>query len=204
MNVLFLLTLLTLFIFFVIVNQQLQYSNDAVEKYSFAFLSFVFLLTFAYYGFKNGTKNGIYISLFLWAFFVCSVPIPQVSLLLSFPLKQFLDVTIHMSQAIISLFAIFVLVFFNYSKLKILEKNIAWKVFQKILKNKVYSIFIISIIASIIGSYVIDTFVDLFVLKKREVLYNDDTLIYMLTAFMVFILLNVWYIHICKETKIKI
>ena len=204
MNVLFLLTLLTLFIFFVIVNQQLQYSNDVVEKYSFSFLSFVFLLTFAYYGFKNGTQNGLYISLFLWAFFVCSVPIPQVALLLSFPLKHFLDITIHMSQAIISLFAICVLVFFNYSRVKILEKNTIWKIFQKIINNKIYSIFIISITASIIGSYVIDTFVDLFVLKKREVVYNDNILFHMLTAFMMFILLNVWYILVCKKNNIKI
>ena len=68
MNVLFLLTLLTLFIFFVIVNQQLQYSNDVVEKYSFLFYPLYFYLHFAYYGFKNGTQNGLYISLFLWAF----------------------------------------------------------------------------------------------------------------------------------------
>ena len=86
----------------------------------------------------------------------------------------------------------------------ILEKNTIWKIFQKIINNKIYSIFIISITASIIGSYVIDTFVDLFVLKKREVVYNDNILFHMLTAFMVFILLNVWYILVCKEKNIKI
>ena len=50
-----------------------------IDESIFTVLSFVFLFIFAIYSYRRGVQFGFLISIFLWAFFVTSVPIPQVA-----------------------------------------------------------------------------------------------------------------------------
>ena len=199
MKTLYLITIISIITGIIVLNHEMKYSNEIVDKVIFNALSFLFLGIFSYYGYYNGTTYGLRLSLFLWAFFVCTVPIPQVALLLSLPLKQFFGITVFMSQAIISLFALGVLVFFYCCNTEILQKHPIGKVLDRILKQHLYLIFFISITASIVGSYLIDVFIDIYMYKQET---NDNQ--YILLSSMLFLLLNTWYLNYSIEHNLKI
>ena len=62
-------------------------------------------------------------------------------------------------------------------------------------------IFIISIIASILGSYLIDGFVEKYIYKETMQTTREK---HILLAVMLFLLLNVWYLNYTAEHKIYI
>ena len=199
MKTLYLITIISIITGIIVLNHEMKYSSETLDKVIFNALSFLFLGIFAYYGYNNGTIYGLRLSLFLWAFFVCTVPIPQVALLLSLPLKQFFDITVFMSQAIISLFALGVLLFYYCFNARLLHKHPIGKVFDRIMNKHLYLIFFISITASIVGSYLIDVFVDIYMYKQET---NEDQLV--LLASMLFLLLNTWYMNYSIEHNLKI
>lgn len=199
MKTLYLITIISIITGILVLNHEMKYSSETLDKVIFNAMSFLFLGIFAYYGYNNGTTYGLQLSLFLWAFFVCTVPIPQVALLLSLPLKQFFDITVFMSQAIISLLALGVLLFYYCCNARILHKHPIGKVFDRIMNKHLYLIFFISITASIVGSHLIDVFVDIYMYKQET---NEDQLV--LLASMLFLLLNTWYMNYSIEHNLKI
>ena len=137
-------------------------------------------------------------TLFLWAFFVCTTPIPEAGLLLSFPLKHFFQITMETSQIFISGIAFIMLLWFHFCRKSLLRSNKIGVLFQTIMKKHLYFIFIISIVASIIGSFLIDTFVDIYVLPNRENKKNtQEQNIYLIIVG--FIMLICMYFYYCKK-----
>tara|TARA_B100001093_G_scaffold129373_1_gene121954 strand:+ start:5733 stop:6356 length:624 start_codon:yes stop_codon:yes gene_type:complete len=198
LNPFFLLILSSAIIGLLVLNQQFDSSETMVNKVLFNILSLAFLMVFVLHGYKKGTTYGLYITLFLWAFFVCTVPIPQVALLLSFPLKHFFDITMITSQVIISFFAIVVLVYFHFKMKSLLQKHDMGKMFQNIMKHRLYFIFVLSVIGSVIGSYLIDSFVDIYVFRP-EIKQPNEVMRNVLLSVVLFILLNIWYMNYSKK-----
>lgn len=198
LNPVFLLVLSSAIIGLLVLNQQFDSSETMVNKVLFNILSLAFLMVFVLHGYKKGTTYGLYITLFLWAFFVCTVPIPQVALLLSFPLKHFFDITMITSQVIISFFAIVVLVYFHFKMKSLLQKHDMGKMFQDIMKYRLYFIFVLSVIGSVIGSYLIDSFVDIYVFRP-EIKQPNEVMRNVLLSVVLFILLNIWYMNYSKK-----
>ena len=198
LNPVFLLVLSSAIIGLLVLNQQFHSSETMVNKVLFNILSLAFLMVFVLHGYKKGTTYGLYITLFLWAFFVCTVPIPQVALLLSFPLKHFFDITMITSQVIISFFAIVVLVYFHFKMESLLQKHDMGKMFQDIMKHRLYFIFVLSVIGSVIGSYLIDSFVDIYVFRP-EIKQPNEVMRNVLLSVVLFILLNIWYMNYSKK-----
>ena len=198
LNPVFLLVLSSAIIGLLVLNQQFDSSETMVNKVLFNILSLAFLMVFVLHGYKKGTTYGLYITLFLWAFFVCTVPIPQVALLLSFPLKHFFDITMITSQVIISFFAIVVLVYFHLKMKSLLQKHDMGKMFQDIMKYRLYFIFVLSVIGSVIGSYLIDSFVDIYVFRP-EIKQPNEVMRNVLLSVVLFILLNIWYMNYSKK-----
>ena len=198
LNPVFLLVLSSAIIGLLVLNQQFDSSETMVNKVLFNILSLAFLMVFVLHGYKKGTTYGLYITLFLWAFFVCTVPIPQVALLLSFPLKHFFDITMITSQVIISFFAIVVLVYFHFKMKSLLQKHDMGKMFQDIMKHRLYFIFVLSVIGSVIGSYLIDSFVDIYVFRP-EIKQPNEVMRNVLLSVVLFILLNIWYMNYSKK-----
>jgi len=198
LNPVFLLVLSSAIIGLLVLNQQVHSSETMVNKVLFNILSLAFLMVFVLHGYKKGTTYGLYITLFLWAFFVCTVPIPQVALLLSFPLKHFFDITMITSQVIISFFAIVVLVYFHFKMKSLLQKHDLGKMFQDIMKHRLYFIFVLSVIGSVIGSYLIDSFVDIYVFRP-EIKQPNEVMRNVLLSVVLFILLNIWYMNYSKK-----
>ena len=198
LNPVFLLVLSSAIIGLLVLNQQFDSSETMVNKVLFNILSLAFLMVFVLHGYKKGTTYGLYITLFLWAFFVCTVPIPQVALLLSFPLKHFFDITMITSQVIISFFAVVVLVYFHFKMKSLLQKHDMGKIFQDIMKHRLYFIFVLSVIGSVIGSYLIDSFVDIYVFRP-EIKQPNEVMRNVLLSVVLFILLNIWYMNYSKK-----
>ena len=194
------LIIITLLTGIAVLNYQLKSSNS-LNKVLFNILALVFLGIFTYYGYNHGTIYGLGLSLFLWAFFVCSVPIPQVALLLSFPLKHFFNISITISQFLISIFAMIIILYVYCCNLTILRSHHIGKIFKMIIRKKLFLIFIISIIASILGSYLIDGFVEKYIYKETMQTTREK---HILLAVMLFLLLNVWYLNYTAEHKIYI
>tara|TARA_B100000424_G_C22660638_1_gene363491 strand:- start:160 stop:621 length:462 start_codon:yes stop_codon:yes gene_type:complete len=121
-------------------------------------INIIFICILIFYISYHGYTKGIYETLFIWAFLAVCTPIPESGLLISLPLKKYFDVKMVYSQIVVSIIALFLLyLFYNKSFIKPLFLG---KVFNDIIKNQRYLVFVISIISSIIGSELIDNMID--------------------------------------------
>lgn len=75
------------------------------------------------------------------------------------------------------------------------------KAFVKIIKSELYLLFVVAIIASVISSYMLDNFVDHFILSD-SIMIKKDKLGTLLLLFLVFVYLNFIYFHILIKNKI--
>ena len=180
-------------------NKKNKISKDTIkiDESIFTFLSFVFLFIFSISSYRKGVQFGFLMSVFLWAFFVTSVPIPQVALLLAFPIKHFFRISMFISQTIISIFACCILIYFYVYKQNLLLKNKVGKLFIKIINKRAFLLFILSIIASIIGTYILDNLFDVFFFKGELIQQKQRKYKQMLILFILFLLLNIWYLNYC-------
>ena len=201
MNLSYVLTILI----FILIVYFINVYKDEIEKkmeiklYIFDVISIVFILLFVYYGYKRGTKYGFLLSVFIWAFFVCTTPIPEAGLLLSFPLKHFFDIPMDISQIFISIFALILLyLFYNYS-FTLLKSITIGRIFNKIIHFNLYSVFAACIIASIAGAFLIDQGIDKFFLFKDNLDINK-----IIISTLVMIILNIYYFYILHKKNIWI
>lgn len=182
--------------------------KEMIHSYIFDYLSLLFLLMFFYFSFIKNIEYGFSTMIFIWAFLVCSVPIPQVGLLLTFPLKHLLGVSMDISQFIVSMVALMTLGIFHYCFQSFIKMNTFGKIFKNIIDKKLYSVFILSILASVSLSYLIDMILDvnLYTIKRN----NDST--YLLSKLynniplhvIVVLFCNFLYIHKVFYEKIFI
>mgnify|MGYP001239976688 CR=1 FL=1 len=132
--------------------------KDEIKFYMYEAINIIFICILIFYISYHGYTKGIYETLFIWAFLAVCTPIPESGLLISLPLKKYFDVKMVYSQIVVSIIALFLLyLFYNKSFIKPLFLG---KVFNDIIKNQRYLVFVISIISSIIGSELIDNMID--------------------------------------------
>ena len=179
-----------LIISFILVNYDFLTKNkdkkDEIKFYMYEAINIVFICILIFYISYHGYTKGIYETLFIWAFLAVATPIPESGLLISLPLKKYFNVKMIYSQIIVSIIALLLLYYFyNQSFIKPLFIG---KVFNDIIKNQRYLVFVISIISSIIGSELIDNIIDkLLFYKPIENLVEKSTifLILIITYFFV-------------------
>lgn len=193
MKISYILTILTIILLIYYTNIYDNHLNkgDEIKLYIFDVISIAFLLLFMVYGYIRGTKYGFLLSVFIWCIFVCTTPIPEAALLLSFPLKNFFNISMDISQIFISIFSLILLnIFYIYSS-SLLKTIFIGKMFHKIISLNLYSLFFYSIIASIAGAYILDMVIDTYVLNKK----NRINLSSMIFALGVVILFNIFYFY---------
>ena len=118
---------------------ELQY-----QIYSFQIISILMLIFFIY----QWSNNPLYKSLLLWSTLVLATPLPNASILISFPAKIFFNIPLYISQIIASLLSIlFILYIPSLSQPHLLKQ---------IMKHRAYMVVLISIISSILISNIID------------------------------------------------
>lgn len=118
---------------------QIQY-----QSYSFKILSIIMLMYFFYHWSNQPLQR----SLLLWSTLVISTPVPNASILLSFPAKIFFNIPLYISQIAASILSILFILF-----LPIMSQP---PLLQKILRQRRYYMFIISIISSVLIANIID------------------------------------------------
>ena len=137
--------------------------KDTIKFYMYEVINIIFIIILIFYTTYHGYINGLYETLFTWAFLAICTPIPESGLLLSVPLKKYFNFRMVFSQTIVSIISIVILIML-YNK-HCIQSLYLGKRFNHILKNKQYLIFVISIISSLIGTELIDNCID-------KVLYN--------------------------------
>lgn len=194
-------TLITTFIFFIIVsfllvnNQQdkdkdiPKNQDDIIKKqklYLFIYdlIVILFLFTFIFFVVYNGFLKGCIKTIFIWAFFVSCTPIPEAGLLVSLPLKKYLNISLHISQAIVSFIVLMILIYFYFYEKNTINSYLIGKLFLGLIKYKYFSIIIISIISSIFTSEFIDNLIDNYI--DNEKINNTQFKLFLIACFVLF------------------
>lgn len=192
--------IIILIIYYINVNGRFMEKKDEIKLYIFDFVSVCFLLLFVFYGYLRGTKYGFMLSVFIWAVFVCTTPIPEAALLLSFPLKNFFNIPMDISQVFISIFALLLLFLFYVYYTPLLKTIIIGKMFHKIINLRLFTLFVYSIIASVAGAYILDRLIDLYLFKS----INTTNWYYVIIALIIMVFLNIAYFYEIIHYKITL
>ena len=174
-----------------------QSTHFTIEQNTFYIISFIFILLFFYYAYNSGITYGINVVGFIWAFTVSTTPISTASILLSFPLKIFTSIPMHITKFVISILSLFVLFYYYKYKYHIINTIPIGKVFINIIKSNLYIIFAISIISSVMCSYLIDTMINYLMIPTSSIDYNTS-----ISILIFFLLLNVIYLKLLLSNKI--
>lgn len=172
-----------------------------IERNYFNIISLIFLFIFVFYGIKNGFQRGFKMSLFIWALTVCTTPISSASILLSFPIKIFTTIPMFVTKFLLSILSMCLLAYFYCYQYNLICKIPLGKAFVKIIKSESYLLFVIAIIASVISSYMLDNFVDHFILSESTMM-KKDKLGELLLLFLIFVYLNFMYFNILIKNQI--
>lgn len=174
---------------------------NSVEIIYFKAISILFLIIFLFYGIKNGMKQGFKLTLFIWSLTVCATPISTASILLSFPIKIFTTIPMFITKLISSILSLVILAYFyNYHR-ELISKISLGKAFIRMIKSKLYLLFLVAIVASVISSYILDNIVDVFVLHDKKP-PQKDKLGQFLFLFLIFIILNFVYFDTLIKNEI--
>ena len=176
-------------------------SKTEIERQYFNLVSMVFLSLFLFYAMKNGFERGFKLSLFIWCLTVCTTPISTASILLSFPIKIFTTIPMFVTKFVSSMLGLGLLVYFYKSNYDLISKNPLGRAFIKIMQKNLYSLFVVSIVASVLSSYILDTLVDNFLLSVVPT-FSKSKLAELLFVILAFICLNVAYFNILIKNKI--
>jgi hypothetical protein len=178
-----------------------EYIKNKIETSYFNTISVLFLFIFIFYVFRKGIKQGFELTLFLWCLTVCTTPISSASILLSFPIKIFTKIPMFVTKFVTSILSLGLLVYYYKYNYSLINKIPLGKAFIKIIKSNLYVLFIVSIVASTLSSYMIDNFVDYFILSDMKMI-KKDKLGSLLAAFLIFVFLNYIYFNILIKYKI--
>lgn len=190
-------TFLTIFLSFVVISFLLLNTSNAknsseekkqiyLKLYDIITVLFILLLV-VLIAFK-GYWHGIIDSIFIWAFFVIATPIPESGLLISLPLKRFFDFKMTYVQLVVSVVALLITFYLYYQHGSIIKSMYIGKLFDLIVKSKNYWIFIVSIVSSVLGSELIDNYIDN-VIYSKDIEHLQLKLLSMLFFMILFVLL---------------
>jgi len=203
--------LISLFILFIVFSFLILNSNKdnintieeekEVEKHKtylviYDFIVLVFLIVLITYVSYNGYVKGCIKSLFIWAFFVLCTPIPEAGLIITLPLKRYLNIPMYISQTIVSFCALVILSYFYIHEKNIIKSYKIGKIFIELITLKYFSIIILSVLSSILTSGLIDNFINHYIYKHK--------LNYLYTKIYIIVLCVMIYIYLLNSLLNKI
>jgi len=152
-------------------------------------ISILFLILIIVFILCEGYTKGIIQALFIWAFFVIATPIPESGLLITLPLKRFFNISMPIAQIIVTIFALSVVFYLNWVDKKSVNLNIIGQLFNILLENKKYGVFIVSIISSLLCTQIIEDFIDKIFMNKKIMYLNYKLMC--VTFFIVFYFISI-------------
>jgi len=153
-------------------------------------VSILFIVLLIIFIFYQGCTKGMIYALFIWAFFVIATPIPESGLLITLPLKRFFNLPMHIVQVFVSILALIIVFYLNWVANKEIKTNVIGQLFNLLLENKNYGVFIVSIISSILATQIIENFIDKILMNKKILFLNYKLIGILFFIIIYFILIN--------------
>ena len=191
-------TILSIFLFFVLLsflllnNASSEVALDEKKKiylYLYDVITVVFICVLIFLIMFKGYFYGLIDAIFIWAFFVIATPVPESGLLISLPLKRFFNIKMTYVQVLVSILAIFLTFYLYKCHGSVVKATYIGRLFDEIVKSKYYIIIVLSIASSILGSELIDNYIDMVVGGSNEIEKLQIKLIVMVLFLMTFLLL---------------
>ena len=191
-------TILSIFLFFVLLsflllnNASSEVALDEKKKiylYLYDVITVVFICVLIFLIMFKGYFYGLIDAIFIWAFFVIATPVPESGLLISLPLKRFFNIKMTYVQVLVSILAIFLTFYLYKCHGSVVKATYIGRLFDEIVKSKYYIIIVLSIASSILGSELIDNYIDMVVGGSNEIENLQIKLIVMVLLLMTFMLL---------------
>ena len=191
-------TILSIFLFFILLsflllnNASSEVEFDEKKKiylYLYDVITVVFICVLIFLILFKGYFYGVIDAIFIWAFFVIATPVPESGLLISLPLKRFFNIKMTYVQILVSIMAIFLTFYLYKCHGSVVKATYIGRLFDEIVKSKYYIIIVLSIASSILGSELIDNYIDMVVGDSNEIENLQVKLIIMVLLLMTFMLL---------------
>lgn len=191
-------TILSIFLFFVLLsflllnNASSEVEFDEKKKiylYLYDVITVVFICVLIFLIMFKGYFYGVIDAIFIWAFFVIATPVPESGLLISLPLKRFFNIKMTYVQVLVSILAIFLTFYLYKCHGSVVKATYIGRLFDEIVKSKYYIIIVLSIASSILGSELIDNYIDMVIGDSNEIENLQVKLIIMVLLLMTFMLL---------------
>jgi hypothetical protein len=191
-------TILSIFLFFILLsflllnNASSEVELDEKKKiylYLYDVITVVFICVLIFLIMFKGYFYGLIDAIFIWAFFVIATPVPESGLLISLPLKRFFNIKMTYVQVLVSILAIFLTFYLYKCHGSVVKATYIGRLFDEIVKSKYYIIMVLSIASSILGSELIDNYIDMVVGGSNEIENLQVKLIVMVLLLMTFMLL---------------
>ena len=191
-------TILSIFLFFILLsflllnNASSEVEFDEKKKiylYLYDVITVVFICALIFLILFKGYFYGVIDAIFIWAFFVIATPVPESGLLISLPLKRFFNIKMTYVQVLVSILAIFLTFYLYKCHGSVVKATYIGRLFDEIVKSKYYIIIVLSIASSILGSELIDNYIDMVVGGSNEIENLQIKLIVMVLLLMTFMLL---------------
>jgi len=156
--------------------------SETAQFQIFKLISVIFFIYFLYEVYKRASiEVAIFDTLTTWAMDVVATPVPSVSVLLGFPVKMFFNLPIHITYLLVAGLSFFILFYY---------KRYDSPFIKHIMKTKMYSIFILSIVSSTILTTLLDSGIDY--ITERKPIQN---LIPMIIVSIILIGLYAYQVH---------
>jgi hypothetical protein len=191
-------TILSIFLFFILLsflllnNASSEVEFDEKKKiylYLYDVITVVFICVLIFLILFKGYFYGLIDAIFIWAFFVIATPVPESGLLISLPLKRFFNIKMTYVQVLVSILAIFLTFYLYKCHGSVVKATYIGRLFDEIVKSKYYIIIVLSIASSVLGSELIDNYIDVVIGDSNEIENLQVKLIIMVLLLMTFMLL---------------
>ena len=177
--------------------------TEDVDMQYFYIISYIFICIFVYYAIKLGMIYGFHIAFFIWCTTVCTTPISTASVLLSFPVKIFTNIPMFITKIIISILSLFVVIYYYQYKREMINTIPVGRAITTILNNKLFSIFLIASLSSVLSSYILNYIVDVHFLKIKILDDTKNNSAFVLSSVsVIFLILNYIYMKLLVNNNI--
>ncbi|MCB9808964.1 hypothetical protein H6776_01045 [Candidatus Nomurabacteria bacterium] len=166
----------------------------------FIFLVILILFYLAYMSLKFGVKDGFFVTLLTWSFFVFSTPIADAGFILAFPIRLLFKIKMMYTQLVSFLLALLLNLYAFFFTPEIYNKTVILKLFHQILSQPFpfWGIILLSIIGTLFSIYFGDELIDVVKHSERKE-YHKHRLIYKIIVtlfiFGVTLILYTWLLQ---------
>lgn len=150
-------------------NELIEHKTKLNSLTKFLFLIILLIIYFIYISNKYGSKNGFFITILTWSFFVFCTPIADAGFILDFPIRIFTKIRMIYSEITVWVFAFILNLTTILTKPEVYQKTTILKIFYIILIHPLYWIIILlSGLGTYLSIYFGDELIDVVKHKDRK------------------------------------